>query len=326
MAFAFRPDAAIAIAGETLSAAEAGLVALEVALPLGGHGQAALTLWPGSRFADAAPGDPVTLALGPSGDEAPVLAGTVAARGTAPGAVTLAVLDRSGALSRARLALAFEETQIADIVVRLAQEAGMEAEADGDETLPVYYVEPRRPVWAHLRDLAALAGRDLAADAEGRLLFRRPGAGARHGLRFGADLLHWTLAAGEGPRALGRAAHGSASQSGRWHWIDADPLGPAPAPARIEGILASRDLAGLAAEAAAQRAARAGLSGTLVLSGEPAIRPGDGIALADLPAGDPGPLRARVVRHRLDGQAGFTTRVEVEGGGGGLPGLPGGLP
>ena len=40
---------------------------------------------------------------------------------------------------------------------------------------------------------------------------------------------------------------------------------------------------------------------------------GDVFGLSDLPAGDPGPLRARAVTHRLDAAHGFRTRARVEG-------------
>lgn len=322
MTYAFRPNAVTEIASRALTAAEAGLERLTVTLELGCHGQAELAFWPRSAFADAAPGDRLTLALGPKDDEVPVLTGTVTARRQETGLAVIEALDLSGALGLARATAAFEQTSIAEVVRKLAEEAGMQADADGDETLPVYYVLPARPVWDHLRDLARLTGRDLGVDAQGTLLFRNPGAGAAHTLRHAAQLIRWRIARDEAPPALARAAHGSASQSGNWHWIDPDPLGERPSLARIEGVLSDRDLTGTASSAATARAARTALGGWLLITGNAAIRPGDSVAVTGVPGGDPDPIRVRSVRHCLDGASGFTTCLGVEGGGtaGGLLG------
>ena len=315
MAYAFRPNAVTEIAGRTLTAAQAGLQRLDITLGLGCHGWAVLSLWPGSRFADAAPGDALTLALGPMGDEVAVLTGTVSARRQEAGAVVIEALDLSGTLGRARSTLTFEATPIADIVQRLADVASLKTDTDTTEELPIYYVQADRPLWDHLRDLARLTGRDLGVDAAGVLLFRKPDAGATHTLRYGAELIRWQVSAAETPVPLSRGAHGTASQSGNWHWIDADPLGEAPGAACIDGALNDRDLAAIATDAATGRAARAAWAGWLLVTGDAALRPADSIAVTGLPGGDPAPLRIRSVRHRLDGATGFTTWLDVESGG-----------
>lgn len=323
MAYAFRPNAVTEIAGRSLTAAEAGLQRLTVTLRVGCHGQAEFAFWPDSAFADAAPGDTLTLALGPRDDETPVLTGTVSARRQETDAIVVEALDLSGALGRARTTVTFEETSIADIVRKLADEASMQVDADADETLSIYYVLAHRPVWEHLRDLSRLTGRDLSVDADGTLLFRKPDAGATHTLRHGAELIRWRVTQDETPVAVARAAHGNASRSGNWHWVDSDPLGEDPGPARIEGALSDRDLATTATDAATARADRATIGGWLLVTGDAAIRPADSVSVTELPGGDPDPLRVRTVRHRLDGETGFTTYLEVEGGGaaGGLGGL-----
>ena len=323
MAYVFRPNAVTEIAGRRLTAAEAGLERLTVTSALGCHGMADLVLWPQSAFASAAPGETLTLSLGPQDDEETVLTGTVATQRQGTGAVVIQALDASGALGRLRTTAVFERTSLADIVHKLADEAGVRAEADGDEMLPIYYVLPDRPVWDHLRDLARLTGRDLAVGADGCLLFRDPGAGAVHGLRHGADLIRWSIGRESAAAELAHAPHGSASSSGNWHWIDPDPAGATPSPTRIEGVLSDRDLATTATGAASERAGRAALEGWLLITGDAAIRPGDSVTVADLPGGDPGPMRVRMVGHRLDRDTGFTTFLQVEGGGsaGGLLGF-----
>ncbi len=281
-----------------------------------------MTLWPGSAFADAGPGDTVALSIGPAGDELPVLTGTVTARHSERDAVVIEALDLSGALGRARTTITFEETRLGDIVRRIADEASMQADTDATETLSIYYVQAHRPLWDHLRDLSTLTGRDLAVDADGVLLFRKPEGGTTRTLRYGAELISWRVTGEEAPLAIARAAHGTASVSGNWHWVDPDPLGEEPGPARVEGVLTDRDMAATATDAATGRSERAALGGWLLVTGDAEIRPADSAAVTDLPGGDPDPLRIRTVRHSLDGVTGFTTLLEVEGGGtaGGLLG------
>ena len=115
-----------------------------------------------------------------------------------------------------------------------------------------------------------------------------------------------------------------------WHWLLADPLGAEADPARIVGGITNRDAAERASAASAFRGQAAGARGRLVTVGRPAIRPGDSVTLLDVPGDGLDSLRVRQVHHRLDGRTGFTTALDVEGGGGegafgALGGLAGGL-
>lgn len=327
MSFAHRPSARIEIAGQSLSAAEAGLKSLDLALGLGCHGRAEMTFWTGSKFAGASSGEACTIELGADGDETLVLTGEVIARRQERDGIVLEALDKSSKLSRLRQTITFEDSSIDDIVLRIAGEADMSANSDADDTLSIYYVTAHRPLWDHLRDLAALGGRDLHTDADGTLLFLEGGAGSDHTLRYGAELLGWNVIAGETPTPTTFAAHGTASQSGTWHWVGTDPLGEEPGQARVIGAFADQELADTASGASAARSARAALQGQLLVTGNAALRPADAVTVTDLPGGDPDGMRIRAVRHRLDGETGFTTTLEIEGGGdgGGLLGLLGGL-
>lgn len=324
MTHVYRPNAVIEISGRTLSAAEAGLQELTVTLGLGRHGRAEMVFWPASKFAEAEEGDPVTVALGPVDSEEQVLTGHVSARRQGTDRLTLEALDMSGSLSRARRAITFEDSSFAAIVEEISAETGVDALADGPETLSIYYVVPQRPLWDHLRDLAHLSGRDLSMDAEGTLLFQPEGQGASHTLRFGAELLGWSVAQADTPVPATFAAHGATDQGGNWHWIGTDPLGTDPGLARVVGAFSSRSPADAASDASAARAARMATHGTILASGNAAIRPADDVTAEGLPGGDPGSVRVRSVVHRLGGAAGFVTCLEVEGGGSG-GGLLGGL-
>lgn len=324
MSYSYRPSARIEIAGQSLSAAEAGLEALLLSCGLGRHGHVEMALWTASKFADAQPGDSCTVALGGMDDEVLVFTGWIAGRRQQAGAIVLEALDAGGALSRARQTVTFEDSSIDDIVAQLAQEAGLDVQSDASDVLPIHYVSAARPVWDHLRDLARLTGRDLQVDPEGVLLFLEAGAGAQHDLRHGAELIDWRVIAADVPMALAYGPHGGEAAGGSWHHIGADPLGETPGPARIVGSFSAQVLADSATEAEATRVARAGLGGTLTVTGNAALRPGDRLTVTGLPGGDPGPLRIRAVEHHLSGDQGFVTRVTVEGGGdGGLFGLGG---
>ena len=302
---------------------------LSVSLGLGCHGRADMTLWTGSKFADSAAGDAFELSLGPKDDEVPVMTGTVIGRHQTTGGLKIEALDSSGILSRTRLSITFEESSVDDIVSRIASEADLDVTSDAGDTLSIYYVSAHRPLWDHLRELARLTGRDLSVDPEGQIRFLADGAGSEHTLRYGAELITWDVVATETPVPLAFAAHGTASESGNWHWVGSDPLGEEPGHARVIGTFADRSLADAAAEASAARASRAALQGRLTVTGNAELRPADTIQVTDLPGGDPDPLRIRTVHHSIDGETGFTTTLEIEGGGdgGGLLGaLAGGLP
>jgi hypothetical protein len=324
MTHVFRPSARIEIAGQELSAAEAGLQRLAVSLALGGHARADLGFWPRSKFAGARPGDAATIALGAAGEEETVLTGTVTAVRQGRDTLGIEVMDPGATLSLTRRTLIFEETAIDEIVSRLAAEADVSVEADAAGDLAIYYVDPARPLWNHLRGLAALSGSDLFSAADGTLLFRQPGGGASHTLRHGAELLDWRIAARPPSAAIAAGAHGDKSGSGTWHWVAPDPLGDAPEPTRIHGVLADVDGADAATQAAKSRVANAAFGGHVVLSGAAEIRPADSAVLEDIEGGDPDPLRILRVRHSLDGDRGFLTVLDVEGGGAG-GGLLGGL-
>lgn len=320
----FRPSARIEIAGQSLNAAEAGLHSAEISLGLDRHTTARLTLWQGSKFNAAAPGDPITIALGPDGDETRVLTGQITGTGPQTATVTLEAEDATGALSRRRITRTLEEMTLCDIARELGQEAGVQVEAESGDNLGVFYADPARTLWDHLRALAHLSGTHLVPTADGALALQATGTG-RHDLRYGAELLDWDLTKGTAPVALVAGHHGGAG--GHWNWITADPLGDTPDPARIHGVLSDRGTADTASAGAAARAAQATVTGTLMISGAPDIRPGDSLTLVDLPTGDPGGLRVLGVRHSLDGQLGFLTTLRIGSGedGGGLLAALGGL-
>lgn len=314
-----RPSAVLTVDGQSLTAAEAGLARLELRLSIGGsHDAASLWLWPGSRFADTALGAVLEIALGEAGDEIDVWAGEVTERRRRPEALWIEGLCHTAALNRVRTSSAWEGQSVADIVRELAGDAAID-EVEADTQLEAYAVDDRRTVWAHLCELAARTGAEIGASASGGLRFVTPQTGsAGRTLRWGADLLDWTIGASPTPSPPKVVAHGAASEAGadRWHWPRLDPADGVDGPVRVAPFH-TREAADALTEALAARAERRAIEGELCTTGRPDLRPGDIVDLDDVP--DVGAVRLLEVAHVLDARRGFISELRVEGGGGGGP-------
>ena len=312
------PGARITIDGSQLAADEAAVVRLRVDLAADGtHDQVWLQCWSRSRFATAAAGAAMSLSLGERGAEEPVWTGEVSGRRLLPQAVVLDGIAATVTLSRSARSQSYLNQTVADIVRDLAGSATID-KVESDLKLHAYHVDNRRPLWSHLKDLARLVDADLCSAADGGLRFVPAGAAVTPlALRYGADLLDWSLSTRSTPQAAAVAAYGAASEQGaaRWHWIGHDPLGAGAAATRLPAALATRDAAQLIGEALAQRARRTAIAGEVLVVGSPKIRPGDAIELTDLPSGNPGILRVRSLRHTFDVVSGFLTRLRLEGAG-----------
>lgn len=335
-----RPTSTITLNGRRLTSAEAGLKGLRLDLGLNSHDTARLVLWPRSKLAGAEPGDAlqVGLSTGPDGGGLPgaaaglpgtggegdaVWTGTVQSVQTGAGQLAIGGLASTAPLSRERRSATWADQSVADIVRDLA--GGLDSEIEADLDLPNYSIDNRRPVWAHLRELARLTGAELSCAGGGGVRFILAAKEtAPIELRYGADLIDWQLSRGEAPPAAGAAEHAAASSAGsdKWHWLAHDPVGGAGDAATIPAAFRTRAAAEQFTEAAGARAQRAALRGAVWLGGRPELRPGALVELKELPEGDSGPLRVRSVTHQLDGETGFVTALAVEaGGGGGLGGL-----
>ena len=310
-----RPNAQVTLAGRSLSSAEGAVQSVRVDLGLNGaHDGVRLTLWPDSKLASAAPGDAISVALGDAGSEVDVLGGEVLAVRSRPDGVVIEGVSATIALSRQFKSHAYVNPTVADVVNDLIGSAAVDR-VDAPLKLGAWHAENRVSVWQQLQALARLAGADLGSAADGGLRFVAPRPqGAPTRLRYGAQLLHWDLAQANAPDAPALATHGAGSEAGsaRWHWLSHDPVGAGADPARTPGALASRDAAQSAGQALTDRAARAAHSGQVLIVGNPDLRPGDTVQLADLPGNDPGTLRVIGVQHRLDRVSGFLTRLTVE--------------
>jgi hypothetical protein len=308
-----QPSAIINLANRTLSAAESGLVSLQVTLTRGNHDAVRLIFWPKSKFSGTQPGDTLSIQLGFKSDEQDVWSGKVArVEQTQHGLVVTGHAPTAG-LARQRKSNTYVAQTAGDIVRDLASSIDIDS-VDGSAEFAYYAVDERRTIWGHLVDLANLTGSEISCSAAGGLRFLDVNplpSTAR--FRFGADLLRWQLGPGVQLSAPTFAAHGSASESGsdKWHWLNPDPTSGAGG-SQVIGGFHSRALADTLTQAIASRVARASVGGEVELVGEAGLRVGDVFSLTGL-AADPGPLRATDITHRLDAAAGFRTVVRVEG-------------
>ncbi len=318
-----RPNANVTVDGRTLSAAEAALVWAEIDLALSGaHDAARLEVSRVSQFASAAPGAAVAISLGDTGSEVDVLTGQLHAPLAAPAGCVLEAYAATAELSHTYKSQTYVNQSVADIVNDLAGSVSID-KVDAPIQLGVYYADNGRSVWTHLQTLAQLAHADISSSPSGGLRFVTPSAGLTPGrLRYGAEVLDWSIGPAPAPEAAAFAAHGAGSEAGanKWHWVLHDPVGAGGSRTRVAGGVATRDAAEAAGRAAEGRAKRAARRGSVLITGDASIRPGDVVELADVPNADLGPLRVLRVQHRLD-RGGFVTRLRVEGTGGGGLGL-----
>jgi hypothetical protein len=314
-----RPTATVTVDGDARSIPEAGLAALRVELGLGpAHDRAVLAVWGQSDFAGTAPGATVAIALGFGDDQTDVFTGAVEAVDAVPGGVLIEALSATVELSRVRVAQAYVQQTVADIVNDLVDKGGGTAgSVDGSSTLSAYHVDERRPVWDHLVALARLTSSELAGDADGAVVFRAPRTGATdRTLRHGAELLAWRIGARRAaPDPIPVLPYGAASEAGTegWHLVLRTPDGDSPSgPSLVHAAVRDRDLATALDDGRRAARDRGTSGGEVVITGDAGLRPGDLVTLSDLPTGDPPDLRVLAVSHVIDGTRGFVTILRTE--------------
>lgn len=308
------PIARMVVDAETYSSAQAAVQWAEVRLSLGGaHDAARVGLWLNSRAGGVAPEARASIALGEGTDLTDVWAGTISWVEAGERRVALEGLSHTAQLSAQRVARAWQDQSVGDIVRDLAGPVQID-NVDASLQLPWYAVDTRRTVWSHLRELAQLIGADVTSNPSGGVRFVPSASSAQtHTLRYGADLIRWQLAELPAVDAPGIRAYGAASEAGaqQWHWLlgDAGSGGGVSIP----GAIRTKDAADLGTKARTDRAARRAHRASVLALGVPAIRPGDVVRLADVPGAPQERYRVTGVAHRLDGRTGFTSALQMEG-------------
>ena len=284
MSYMFRPNAVITLDGRDVHRRGGGARRSRPAARARRIRRGAAAAVAALQAGSATIGAKLELALGAQGQEATVFTGAVETVTHGPASLLIEALEPTAALHRKFISRTFLNQTVAAIVRDLADPVSVAA-AESDLELGQYGVENRRSVWWHLRDLARLAGCDLGATAAGELLWRPRGRGDTRALRYGADMLAFSEGEGVAADAPAIAPHGSASAAGtdRWHWVNPDPLGQNPDPARVRGAIVSEAAATTASDAAKARGAARAKCGRVTVWGRPEVRPGDGIDLQNLP-------------------------------------------
>lgn len=315
-----RPEAALTLDGDRLTAPEAALGGLQVELAVGtGHDRFRAALGTLSPFADVDAGVTAVVELGYGDDLDTVLTGTVTSVERRPWGLVVEGLAATLSLSRTYLGRSYVSQSAADIVSDLVGGAnGDVGEVSATLQLSAYHVDERRSVWSHVCSLAQLAGCELSADGEGALNFRPPKSGAAdHSFRHGAELVAWDV----GPRDTTRTdvsvvPFGAASEQGsdHWHVLLREPDGGPPSDETlVPPALRDRDGAQTFEQAIRDARTRRATGGQVIVGGDATVRAGDVVTLDDVPGGDGSPLRVTAATHRLGGDTGFHTLIRVEG-------------
>ena len=318
-----RPAATLVLDGSSLTAPEAAVVGLQVELGVGGgHDRFRAVAASASPAADAEPGATAEVRLGYGDDLTAVLAGTVTSVERLSAHVVVEGLAGTAALSKARVGRSYVRQTVAGIVSDLVDSAGAESgEIAAPLALAAYHVDERRSVWQHVRALARLAACEVTSDDGGALNFRppKPAASADRALRYGADLVAWSVGPRDGETlSFTVVAFGAASEQGadKWHLLLKEPDGGSPpGPTLVPAALRDRDGAQTFEGGLRRAATRRRTEGWLLLLGDAVIRAGDVVELVDVPSAAPGPLRVTAASHHFDARAGFRTALRVEGAG-----------
>lgn len=283
-------------------------------------------------------GDTMRVDLGD--DPATVFTGRLVRCTNGTGGTVLAGVGHESALLRARLVQRYEGRSLGDIVRDVADQLDVEVGdvADGSE-LPFVAIHDGAAPVAQLDRLAAGQGLDLFVGHDGKLVLRRfDKTRADHTLRYGKEILRWRSAGADAETSQVTVV-GESPSSGKgrdtWHWLVKD-TGPCRAEAGdgerrrwiSDGAVRTRDAARALAQALRGRAQDATASGRVTVLGNPAIRLGDAIEIADVPQPEANGLRKVVaVRHVLSKREGFVTTIAFRGTGGaaGAGGLAGEL-
>jgi len=311
-----RPAVKLSIDGRDLSGPEAAAVSVSVDLGLAPtHDRARLVLHSLSPAIDLAAGAKLVVGLGLDADSVEtVFTGIIDCVQATSGGVQATAYAPSLALSRTRVAQAYLDQTVSDVIADLLSQAGVDkGSISADLKLAAYHVDERRSAWSHLCAVARLAGVAVSSAADGSVdVAPLAGGAADHELRYGADLLAWYAerrADGEPAAAVVPTGAGSEAGADHWHILLKEPDGGPPSSAtRVPGAVRDRDAANTVADGIVASARRRKLGGWALVTGLAGVRPGHRVDLTGLPVGDDVSARVLDATHRLD-RGGFTTRL-----------------
>jgi len=194
--------------------------------------------------------------------------------------------------------------------------------ADDGIQFPAYVIDSQRSVYHHLHDLAELCGFDIYVNSDGELVFKEfVGGNVIHVFEYAKHIIELDIQ--RTPPRAGQVEAWGESPAGRggaesWAWLTNDftnargSAGSESPKLLLErSALRTRAAALTAAKAALTVIQRRTLQGRLLILGNPKVKLGDAIRLANL--SDDGlnqTYQVRGVTHRISKLGGFTTIIQ----------------
>ena len=255
------------------------------------------------------------LKLGYDGSLEKIMVGNLARAEVRLNSVLISIDGIGSKLLRKRSNMVFMSRTSGEIVVALAQEAGVDVEEfENGINYPYYAIDDRSNLLEHIVRLGKICGADAFFDKDGKLIFRRAGGGKEHRLSYGKDLLEvWAIRKGspyDGVAVFGESPVGSKGAD-TYHWAAKEEVkftkGGERALAMAEASLKSSESAEKAGEALLE-ASKYTLMLNLKSEGKPGIRVGDTITLEGFDDREiEGSHEVTRVEHSLSVSRGFTS-------------------
>lgn len=316
------------------------LLGLMVELGMDGGGLCRVEL-SGAEFAPVAPGDPVKVELDVGEGMVTVFTGEAVDSEATATAQCVTAFDAVFKLTGMEAETAYADVALDFIIKDLISQTGAKVgTVSAGPQVPFYAIHRGAKLATHVRRLAEACGADVYSKGDGKIWVAAPGEGAtEHAFQFGENVLALQVVKNVLPfdsvEVWGEGA-GSSQGSDKSHWLTGDisgvsgkaamddsgqvstgKLGSRPQLIR-DGALRTGGAAEDSAKARATWMASRSLSGRLDVRGAPAVMPGDTVKLEKLPASHAASrlltggakLRVRRVRHVLDRERGFMTRLE----------------
>jgi phage protein D len=272
--------------------------------------------------------DDAAISLGYAGDPSLTLVFTGKVINVEPNLQSTRVLILSNAqtLLERNIDETFEFKTAGDIVRKLAEDAGLAVnQAEDGAMFPAYFVDSRRSVYAHIREINDLVGHDVFFNAAGELVFRRSiFVTTIHVLEYAKHIIELEIRNSEPTAATVEAwgeSVGTSQGEESWAWLVKDfssskGTSGSGGPKRllVKPALRTGQAAQLAADSALSGIKSDAVRGRVLTLGRAQVQMGDSIRIKDAPdARVNGDFRVRSVRHRIDKKNGFTTEIGFRG-------------
>lgn len=275
------------------------------------------------------PGDPVTIELATGDRSNKVMTAEVQSIHSSFGQTVIGGTTGRQKLANTRLNQIYENRTLLQIVKDLAGQADVRT---GDiatgSTYSYFVVHESKSLLRHMQELAVRDGLDLYFDTENKLTLKEfEKSSADHTFHYGIDILDLQLWKHQ-PTSNHLMVYGESPSSNQgastWHWLAKDlksfrsDVGEgAQLVGASDGAIRTKDAADSLAKAKFGAMKDQATAGRLKILGNPMVKLGDAIEIADAPKPElNGLFKVVSVRHRYSKHDGFVTIVGFSGQGG----------